>query len=55
MYNTYKMKKEKINKQLMIMVQPTLLERFKDKCEQKDPFKTTSEIIRELMVQYTES
>ena len=58
MYNIYRMKKdkkEKINKQLMIMVQPTLLERFKYICGQKDQFKTVSEVIRELMVRYIES
>lgn len=48
-------KKEKINKRLELMVQPTLMERFEYKCQQKDPFKTISEIIRELMVKYIES
>ena len=48
-------KKEKINKKLTIMVQPTLMSRFASCCEQKDQFKTISEVIRELMVQYIES
>ena len=46
--------KEKIDRKLTIMVQPTLMDRFAFRCEQKDRFKTISEIIRELMVQYIE-
>lgn len=48
-------KKEKTDRRLGLMVQPTLMERFQRKCKEKDPFKTISEVIRELMVQYIES
>jgi hypothetical protein len=45
------MDKEKLTKDVVIMVQPSLFRKFKSKC--KKNYKTVSETMRELMVHYT--
>ena len=42
--------KEKLDKKLIIVVQRSLYEKFKDECE-KD-YKTMSEVLRDFMVRY---
>ena len=44
------MKKEKIDRKLTIVVQPTLMVSFQKKCSEK--YKKVSEVIRELMSKY---
>jgi hypothetical protein len=41
---------EKIDRQVIIKVQPSLFERFEKKC--KEDYKTVSEVIRHLMLKY---
>jgi metal-responsive CopG/Arc/MetJ family transcriptional regulator len=45
-------KKEKITELLNIRIQPTLMEKFKKKCNKN--YKTFSEVIRELIIRYIE-
>ena len=42
--------KEKSNREIRVVMQPSLYEKFKDKCE--SDYKTVSETIRELIVKY---
>jgi hypothetical protein len=44
------MKKEKINRQVILQVQPSLFGKFKKGCEEN--YKTVSEVLRELMGEY---
>jgi hypothetical protein len=44
------MDKEKVTKDIVVRVQPTLFLQFQAKC--KDKYKTISEVVRELMVKY---
>ena len=46
------MDKEKITRHVLIVVQPSLFEKFQAKCKVK--YKTVSEVIREFMVKYVE-
>lgn len=43
-------KKEKLDKDLVFRVQPSLFKKFQAKCEEN--YKSVSEVIRELMRQY---
>lgn len=45
------MQKEKTDKQLTVMVQPSLRKNFEQKCIEEH--RTVSEVIRELMSKYT--
>lgn len=45
------MRKERVEKDLVVRVQPSLFRQFQQKCEEN--YKTVSEVIRELMRQYT--
>ena len=45
------MDKEHKNKDMLVRVQPSLFEKFKNKCNQN--YKSISEVIREFMIQYT--
>lgn len=45
-------KNEKISREIRFMVQPTLYDNFKKKCD--GTYKTVSEVLRELMVQYSQ-
>ena len=44
------MKKEKFTEEIRIVVPPSLRLSFQEKCDKK--YKTVSEVLRELMVQY---
>lgn len=44
------MKKEKFTQEIRIVVPPSLYSPFLEKCEKK--YKTISEVLRELMVEY---
>jgi hypothetical protein len=44
------MKKEKIDRKLTMVIQPSLMIAFQDKCAKK--YKKVSEVIRELMSKY---
>jgi len=44
------MDKEKVTKDVVVRVQPTLFIQFQGKCKEK--YKTISEVVRELMVKY---
>ncbi len=44
------MKQEKIDRQVILMVQPSLYDQFKDKC--KTNYQTVSEVLRKLMLEY---
>lgn len=46
------MDKEKVTKDINIRVQPSLFEKLRKRC--KTRYKTISEVIRELIVQYVE-
>ena len=46
------MKKEKFTQEIRLVVPPSLRENFKEKCEKK--YKTVSQVLRELMVEYLE-
>ena len=46
-------KKEKVDKQMVVMVQPSLYESFESKCVKEN--KTVSEVIREFMSNYDET
>lgn len=46
------MKKEKVDKQIAVMTQPSLYESFEKKCEEEH--RTVSEVIRELMSRYSQ-
>ena len=46
------MKKEKITREIRVLMQPSLYERLEKKCQEK--YKTISDIIRELVVKYLE-
>lgn len=50
MYNICKMKKEKIDRKLTIVIQPSLMTAFQKKCSEK--YKKVSEVLRELMLKY---
>jgi hypothetical protein len=43
-------KKEKIDEKLTVMVQPTLMSKFRSKC--KKEYKTVSSVLRDLMFEY---
>lgn len=45
-------KKEKLEKDLVVRVHPSLFKLFQQKCEKN--YKSISEVIRELMRQYTD-
>ena len=44
------MSKEKKDKDLIVRVQPSLLEQFKQKCDLN--YKSISEVVRDLMIHY---
>lgn len=44
------MDKEKVTKDVVVRVQPSLFKQFKKKC--KNNYKTISEVVRDLMVGY---
>lgn len=44
------MNKEKVTRDLSVKVQPSLFDKFSKKC--KGNYKTVSEVIRELMINY---
>jgi len=46
------MKKEKFTEEIRIVVPPSLRSSFQEKCERR--YKTISEVLRELMVNYIE-
>lgn len=47
------MSKERLEKDLVVRVQPLLFKKFKQKCDNN--FKNVSEVIRDLMVKYIRS
>ena len=49
LYNVMR-KKEKLNKDIALRVQPSLYKKFQQKCDNN--YKSVSEVIRELMLQY---
>lgn len=44
------MKKEKLKKQMVLMVPPSLFAKFSDTCKQN--YKTVSIVVREMMLEY---
>lgn len=42
--------KEKLNKKMILMVQPSLYQNFKNSCEKN--YKTMSEVLRDFMLHY---
>jgi metal-responsive CopG/Arc/MetJ family transcriptional regulator len=46
------MNKENVTRDLNVKIQPTLFDEFAKQCKSK--YKTVSEVIRELMVEYIE-
>ena len=46
------MKREKFTEEIRVVVPPSLRSSFKKKCEMR--YKTISEVLRELMVQYVD-
>jgi len=50
---THKDKKEKKVKEIRVMIQPSLYDGFKEKCDKG--YKTISEVIREFIVEYTKN
>lgn len=46
------MKKEKADKQMTVMVQPSLHEAFEKKCQEEH--RTVSEVVRELISKYSQ-
>jgi metal-responsive CopG/Arc/MetJ family transcriptional regulator len=47
------MSKENKDKDMLVRVQPTLFDKFKEVCERN--YKSISEVIREFMVEYIKS
>lgn len=48
----YMQKKEKLDKDLVLRVHPSLFKKFQKRCEEN--YKTVSEVIRELMLEYVQ-